>query len=296
MEALYSKLYDKYTKLKAKKLSEFDQINKDQEVKFMKFMSAAEELIEHLKSENNQLHEQISGLRSEVASIRLAKDKEVADYQRLVMEESKKNEVLIEEIGKFQKLHQDGNSGNLKQNNNKMREGDELHSISNTSSVRKTRKRTRHDALEEIDRSIPCGKAEDNSVARDSATQNLCNETAIGELMCGSGASDQSGANLQERNWLVQALFEHVLGMKLSTDYQTGRVCISAIHQSSGYSFCLTWVSKDPGEEAELLYHVLSLGTFERVAPEWMREDIMFSTSMCPIFFERVCRVIKQCH
>ncbi|KAI9125051.1 hypothetical protein K1719_003667 [Acacia pycnantha] len=44
MEALYSKLCDKYTKLKAKKLSEFDQINKSQEVKFMNFMSAADEL------------------------------------------------------------------------------------------------------------------------------------------------------------------------------------------------------------------------------------------------------------
>ncbi|KAI9074497.1 hypothetical protein K1719_043559 [Acacia pycnantha] len=41
----------------AKKLSEFDQINKSQEVKFMNFMSAADELMEHLKSENNQLHE-----------------------------------------------------------------------------------------------------------------------------------------------------------------------------------------------------------------------------------------------
>ncbi|XP_028778044.1 uncharacterized protein LOC114734590 [Neltuma alba] len=295
MEALYSKLYDKYTKLKAKKLSEFDQINKDQEVKFMKFMSAAEDLIEHLKSENNQLHEQVNDLRSEVASIRLAKDKEVADYQRIVMEESKKNEALIEEIGRFQKLHQDGSSGNLKQINNKMHEDDELRAISITSSIRRTRKRTRNDASEEIDRSKPCGNAENNSVARDSAAQNLCNETAIGELMCGSGAGDQSGVNLQERNWLVQALFEHVLGMKLSTDHQTERVCISALHQSSGYSFSLTWVSKAPGEEAELLYHVVSLGTFERVAPEWMREDIMFSTSMCPTFFERVSRVIKLC-
>ena len=60
-----------------------------------------------------------------------------------------------------------------------------------------------------------------------------------------------------------------------------------------GYSFTLTWISKAPGEEAELLYHVLSLGTFERVAPEWMREDIMFSPTMCPIFFERVSHVIK---
>ncbi|KAF7822339.1 recF/RecN/SMC N terminal domain-containing protein isoform X1 [Senna tora] len=295
MEALYSKLYDKYTKLKAKKLSELDQLNKDQEVKFMNYLSAAEELIEHLKTENNQLHEQVNDLRNEVASIRLAKDKEVADYQRLAMEESKKtDETLLEEIEKFR---QEGTSSDLKQNNNNILEDDQVPANSNTSSKRKTRKRIRDDASEKIVRSTPSENGKDNSVVREPAVQNLCKETVIEKQMeCCTGANDQSGVNLQGSNWLIQALFEHVVGMKLSTDYQTGRVCISAQHQSSGYSFSLTWVSKAPEEEAELLYHVLSLGTFERVAPEWMREDIMFSTTMCPIFFERISRVIKLRH
>lgn len=87
------------------------------------------------------------------------------------------DEVLIEEIGKFQKLHQDGNCGNLKQNNNKT--DDEIRSMSNTSSIRKTRKRTRSDASKETDRSTPCRNVEDNSVVQDSAAQNLCNETAM---------------------------------------------------------------------------------------------------------------------
>lgn len=87
------------------------------------------------------------------------------------------DEVLIEEIGRFQKLHQDGNSGNLKQNNNKT--DDEIRSMSNTSSIRKTRKRTRSDASKETDRYTPCRNVEDNSVAQDSAAQNLCNETAM---------------------------------------------------------------------------------------------------------------------
>ncbi|PNX78670.1 protein titan9, partial [Trifolium pratense] len=60
-----------------------------------------------------------------------------------------------------------------------------------------------------------------------------------------------------------------------------------------GYSFSISWISKAPGEEAELLYHVQSLGTLERLAPEWMREDIMFSPTMCPIFFERVDALIN---
>lgn len=61
----------------------------------------------------------------------------------------------------------------------------------------------------------------------------------------------------------------------------------------AGYSFSLTWVNQAAGEEVELLYQVQSLGTFERVAPGWMREVLMFGTSMCPVFFERVSRVIK---
>lgn len=46
-------------------------------------------------------------------------------------------------------------------------------------------------------------------------------------------------------------------------------------------------------EEYELLYKVVSLGTLVRVAPKWMREVTMFSTSMCPVFFERVSRVVN---
>ncbi|XP_019425364.1 PREDICTED: uncharacterized protein LOC109334194 [Lupinus angustifolius] len=83
---------------------------------------------------------------------------------------------------------------------------------------------------------------------------------------------------------------------KLFSDHQTQQLCLSALHLSSGYSFSLTWISKAPEKEAELLYHVLFLGTFERVASEWMREDIMFSPYMCPVFFERVSRVIKLNH
>lgn len=62
----------------------------------------------------------------------------------------------------------------------------------------------------------------------------------------------------------------------------------------AGYSFSLTFVNSKAGE-VELLYRVLSLGTFERVAPEWMKEEVLrFSTRMCPVFFQRVSHVIKR--
>ncbi|KAK7340133.1 hypothetical protein VNO77_20827 [Canavalia gladiata] len=295
MEVLYSKLYDKYTKLKTKKLSDLDNLNKEQETKFMKFLSAAEELIEHLKSENEELQGQVNDLRTELASLRVAKDKQVADYQMLLMEESKKNEALSEEVEKLLKLCQDGTNNNSKI----MTEDDQFKANSNSSSTRMTRKRPRQNPLENEAGFISCENDEDCSVERESI-QNFHKKTASGKLLdsCAK-ANDQSGIGLQESghcNGLIQVLFEYALGMKLSADYQTGQTCLSALHQSSGYSFRLSWISKSPGEEAELLYHVLSLGTFERVAPEWMREDIMFSPGMCSTFFERVSHVIKLNH
>lgn len=40
------------------------------------------------------------------------------------------------------------------------------------------------------------------------------------------------------------------------------------------------------------MYTVKSLGTYERVAPEWMREVIKFSATMCPVFFDRIARFV----
>ncbi|XP_014490264.1 uncharacterized protein LOC106752996 isoform X1 [Vigna radiata var. radiata] len=283
MEVLYSKLYDKYTQLKSKKLSELDHLNKEQEVKFVNYLSAAEELIEHLKSEKEELLGQVNELRTELASLRAAKDKEITDCQMLLMEEREKNEALSREVEKLLKSHQERTSdlNNMKANSN------------NSSSIRMTRKRKRQNDLEKEARFISF-ENEGNSV-------ETCKETASGKLLerC-TKANDQSGIDLQESghdNWLIHVLFEYSLGMKLSIIDQSGQMCLSALHQSSGYSFSISWISKSPNnEDAELLYHVISLGTFERVAPEWMREDIMFSPSMCPIFFERVSRVTKLKH
>lgn len=64
----------------------------------------------------------------------------------------------------------------------------------------------------------------------------------------------------------------------------------------TGYSFSLTWSNGEVSGEVELMYRVQSLGTYERVAPEWMREVIKFSTSMCPVFFNRITRFIDVHH
>ncbi|EPS69708.1 hypothetical protein M569_05061, partial [Genlisea aurea] len=70
MESLYAKLYNKYTKLKREKESEFDKLNHAQEVKFLNYATAADEMIQHLKLEIETLHGQIEELTRELNSLR----------------------------------------------------------------------------------------------------------------------------------------------------------------------------------------------------------------------------------
>ncbi|KAB1200232.1 hypothetical protein CJ030_MR0G007796 [Morella rubra] len=152
---------------------------------------------------------------------------------------------------------------------------------------------------------LSVSSSQDNAMQRESG-KKLSKETVcisafanFQQPECCRRTIGTSGDGLDERvsaSCLFQAFVEYLMDMKLSAVNQTEGWSISALHQSSGFSFSLTWMNEAAGEDVELLYRVSSLGTFERVAPEWMKEAIIFSTRMCPIFFERVSRVIKLPH
>ncbi|XP_024028023.1 uncharacterized protein LOC21384259 [Morus notabilis] len=305
MEALYSKLYDKYTKLMAKRLTELDEVNKDQEVKFVNYVAVAEELIQHLKDENKKLHSQVNELRSEVALTRVSQDEQCAEYQKLWMEESQRNKVLLEEVERLKKLQQDDALSSQKDRNNREMStprddkivSQELYDSSSGTMTSKSRRCSET----ETGMARPCGSGQDNAILITSASLNKEGLTSsahvsIQQPECCRRAIDRTSDGLHDNdtaNCLFQAVVEYLVGLKFSVVTQNEGICISAEHQSSGYSFSLTWVEKEHGKEVELLYHVLSLGTLERIAPQWMKEAIMFSTTMCPIFFERVSCVVK---
>lgn len=157
MEALYPKLFDqytklyaKYTKLKTEKESEMDKFNHDQEVKFMKCITAADELVEHLRNEKGRLHEQIDNLRREADSIRSTKDAQNAEYQKLLIEEKQKNNQLSEEIERLQNLQCKGlccsaREGNTENGQLNISGSSQVGSgILNDSDLNVTKKRSRH--------------------------------------------------------------------------------------------------------------------------------------------------------
>ncbi|KAJ8446874.1 hypothetical protein Cgig2_016184 [Carnegiea gigantea] len=334
MEALYIKLYEKYSKLKASKDAKLDKINQDQEVKFVEFVSAAETLIEHLTSENKRLCQTIDELRNEVRSLRAAKDQQFDEFQEHLVEEKQKNQKLsaeIEQLCNIQHegiIHNDRTDRQEVQNVNNVEcsppvSGDQLNGSPrrmtrkrasefsphvsvdqlSESPMRMTRKRARlfastdsalngAPASPHVDLSTGRGLLEDHpekSVSNVHAPQPACCQFNIDS----GGVSANIPCVLIEvfvkipPTCLLQNLVEWLIGMKVSiVDQPEGR-CIRVMHQSSGYSFSLTWMDKAAPCEGELLYNVSSLGTFAQVAPEWMREVIIFSMSMCPIFFER---------
>ncbi|KAG4183470.1 hypothetical protein ERO13_A09G111500v2 [Gossypium hirsutum] len=302
MESLYAKLYDKYDKLKKRKLSEMDDIHRDQEEKFLNYVRAAEELIQHLKSENDKLNAEVNELRSEVASIMSSKDKQCVEYQKLLIEESQKYKALSDEVTRLQNLREEARvKGGRRDIIPTVSPGSAQvapQSVSGNSTRIMTRKRRRNSAAETEDSIVSPGSANRKVATLSTFTEELPEKALSSEVLahaqlpeCCKGRISANATDCS--TCLFQALIECLVGMKISIVNQTEGLCILALHQSSGYSFSLTWINKTSGEEAELVYRVLSLGTFERVAPEWMRDVIMFSTNMCPIFFERLARVIK---
>ncbi|CAG7877006.1 unnamed protein product [Brassica rapa] len=274
MEALYAKLYNKYTTLKERIFSELDEVNMKQEEKFLRFVNASETLTQHLRSEDKNSKETIRRMRDEITEITSARHQERLEFQNRLAEEERKNKALSEQVEKLKELISEG----VPQSGRKQKTP-ETPQVT-TRSMGKRRRLTEDDMVE-TDMVSPHVR-----IRQKSTTETLL----VSQPQCSKAADVGSSSSAGSP---FQALSEQLTGMKLSTNNEGERVCIIASHPSSGLSFSLTLVDNSTGEEAELLYNVVSLGTFERVVPNWMRDVIKFNTSMTPLFFERVSRVIK---
>ncbi|XP_076882040.1 uncharacterized protein LOC143530374 [Bidens hawaiensis] len=295
IEALYSKLYDKYTKLKSKKASEIDKLSLDQEQKFKSYVSAADELISYLTSEKDMLSAQIDDLRQEVVSIRSAKDEEQQKYEKMLLEENQKNKQLSEEIERLRRKEVDSGdkqsprsplstSNSAKRKRIVIHENEHENSPLSTSNSAKRKRLTIH--ANENENEVVDTDNIFSGVFNNGATQAKCCRPRLGGTV--NAASDSC---------MFQELVERLVDLKFSIGTPSDdSIQINAVHESSGYSFSLGWVKHSgPGEEEVLMmYRVSSLGTFERVAPEWMRDVMLFSESMLSIFFKRLSVYLKS--
>ncbi|XP_031475854.1 uncharacterized protein LOC116247720 [Nymphaea colorata] len=278
MEELYSKLYDKYQRLKTRKFSNLKHFNEEQNTKFLNYVSAAEEMIGHLKYENETLQTKINELKAqaeEKGSELVDLANKVSEYQNLLLEQNEKRNELAKEVDKLNSLLklrycESNYSGNV------------IPSMSPFNGL-DISQRLEDSSTKEPSHILP----ESTSFKDDGKSFDKVDKCGLTK---GSVAADP-----HDMDCLFQTLLECLVRMSFSSVKENDGLQLSVCHQLSGYSFSLSWIKKEREVTAddEVLYQVSSLGTIERIAPEWMREDLIFSTRMCPLFFERISQVIR---
>ncbi|KAJ0982089.1 hypothetical protein J5N97_010344 [Dioscorea zingiberensis] len=296
MEQLNAKLYAKYQNLKKRKGFEDDEWFHKLESDLRKSKLATEDMLGDLENENDRLRAQISSMQNQYD-----------ECQKLLFEERQKMREMSNEIGRLQDL--------LTQ---RIYYNDAALSLSPHTSPASSRHISDCSPRNTVIRASPfgCSSARSGDADKTSAekkrqnsrtnqidvhcteaTTALCNNNQKELIMVGSFQPDCCRGNLMNsrkvyHNCLFQTFLEHVVGMEFSVRCQEQGVCFSVIHPMSGYKFSLSWIGCEDGREGELMYCVSSLGTLERVALDWMKEDMIFSMRMCPVFFEKISRVI----
>nr|XP_018678947.1 PREDICTED: uncharacterized protein LOC103978562 isoform X1 [Musa acuminata subsp. malaccensis]XP_018678948.1 PREDICTED: uncharacterized protein LOC103978562 isoform X1 [Musa acuminata subsp. malaccensis] len=272
MESLNTKLYEKYKKLKKRKFFEEEGWNDTKDADLRSYQSAVEDLIEELKNTNERL-------RAKLYSIQ----EQSAECEKLLLEESKKSaKELSDEVGRLQNRLAEQNDIN---DNSLLTSPCPIPGISFTEMPKSSStQKTPYLCEENGTQNQEVVFLTDDSYKVENKVPDCCRKHLAGS----------SDASEDFSNCVFQTLTNFLVGMDFSVDNQAESLCLLVVHKRSGYSFSLTWIQHEGGE-GELMYHVSSLGTLERVAVDWMKDDMMFSTAMCHVFFERVSRVVGRC-
>ncbi|CAL9115093.1 unnamed protein product [Musa acuminata var. zebrina] len=297
MESLNTKLYEKYKKLKKRKFFEEEGWNDTKDADLRSYQSAVEDLIEELKNTNERL-------RAKLYSIQ----EQSAECEKLLLEESKKSKELSDEVGRLQNRLAEQNDIN---DNSLLTSPCPIPGISFTEMPKcSSTQKTPYLCEENGTQNQEVVFLTDDSYKVENKVPDCCRKHLAGS----------SDASEDFSNCVFQTLTNFLVRMDFSVDNQAESLRLLVVHKRSGnffdlcpfsssilrhpesristarggYSFSLTWIQHEGGE-GELMYHVSSLGTLERVAVDWMKEDMMFSTAMCHVFFERVSRVVGRC-
>ncbi|KAJ3697540.1 hypothetical protein LUZ61_001245 [Rhynchospora tenuis] len=184
----------------------------------------------------------------------------LAEKEKLELEQTKKMKGFSSEVSNLQNLLSQHNEATISVEMPKLQKNEA------TISIETMKEPPKADNIEE-----------DNASQEEIANQSVCRciSDGHGDQVVRDSISD-----------ILRTLIENVLGMRVTF----GPQCAEVVHEKSGYAFSLTW-STD-GEE--LVYRVSSLGTLANIALNWMKEEIIFNTKMCPLFFNRICGIIGR--
>lgn len=347
----YSKLHRKYKELKARKLDDVEAYIEEQNKKFTAYVNASEELLDHLRNENNYLRSEANEVNGTLAlnRVRQLEHKNSVCQNDLLVERSK-NLALMKEVNRLRLLlsEQDNmrkqdQDMNLSCKDNSTQsfplyegthccspeksvvlqpEGHEsIVDLPCTGSDSFLKQFSSYSRLKEasvqteiVQDMCPSCCLESKATVKEQENRLVCNKAARKSTQVSSQADfeyaitqmdkqnqedtvkeDTAKGGCVRENRLFQTLLQCMVGLKFTIVEEGNQLELSILQESSGYSFKLKFLSgeDDPHfrENGELLYHTVSLGTLQKVAPAWMKEDIIFSIGQVNIFFDRILQV-----
>ncbi|KAL6627697.1 hypothetical protein ACP70R_031423 [Stipagrostis hirtigluma subsp. patula] len=255
---------NKYKKLKKRKLAE--SLDPKREEQFKKLFDALKDQLLEFEKHNERLQDELSNTQAELKKTReeflennKAKDKEILRLKHLLAEETEKNKSTAAGSP-------DATAQVIVQNPNPISPARKTPESNSTMKLRSRQKAV-----------VPCSNSVEEARGLDFSRRDTC--------ISGNATNERSIAHFQ-------SLVESLVHMKISINSESERFSLSVSHEASGYSFTLTWLEESNG--GEWMYELSSLGTLERIAVYWMKENIRFSMRMCFRFFEQLSCIINQ--
>ncbi|KAJ1283289.1 hypothetical protein BS78_03G117200 [Paspalum vaginatum] len=265
MERLDSKLYEKYTALKKRKLLD-EGLQQKREAAHKELHDALKDRVSGLQKDKEELSEKLADKEDELEKARQdfledirSRDSEILKLKQLLADMTEKNNSTV--------------TGSADQTPEAILENpNPISPKRNTPLSDSNAKRVQLSENATVPHSIPDEESLEVRCSRNHA--------------CTSGNGTKECPNTHMFHLMLQSLVR----MKVSVNDGTERFSVSVSHEASGYCFTLTWLEK-PGEWS---YKLSSLGTLERIAVDWMKQDIRFSMNMCRMFFERISSIISK--
>ncbi|KAG0524262.1 hypothetical protein BDA96_07G195700 [Sorghum bicolor] len=263
MERLDSKLHQKYTALKKRKLLD-EGLERKREAELKELYDAMKDRISELEKDNDELNEKLADKEDELDKARQefledirTRDGEILRLKQLLDKKSEKNNsTATGSPGLTPRAILENPTPMAPKSKTPLSHG----------------KVKRVQLIEIAPHSSPTEESQELECSR----RNSC--------ISGNGTNEILSARM------FHLLLQSLVRMKISVNDGTEMFSVSVCHEASGYSFTLTWLEK----HGEWSYKPSSLGTLDRIAIDWMRQDIRFSMNMSHMFFQRISRVVTK--
>lgn len=290
MQDLNANLYRKYTNLKKRKLlGDGTTRGSDPDIKEMcEELKEMESELQNLRNENDRLRDELLSKERQLAETRtllvdrehqfaetrsllVDKEQQLAEARTISVDDASMTKEFETEISRLKLLLAEKNDTN----NYTVSPG----VIRNHTPVSPARTPESNNILSSADAIVQ------HSTFRDEAREPECCRR---NMHISGNVTDESSSSC-----VYRMLAECLVGMKFSLKNEMEGFSLSINHEASGYNFTLTWLEQPDG--GEWAYKYSSLGTLEKIALEWMKvQDVRFTMTMCPVFFQRITRLIKE--